>query len=68
MKIIWRDTDLKTHTIDLTNAVDVKIDDVSIALNEGKGIRVITDNKIVVIPVAANAVIIKESKNQYWHY
>ena len=66
MKIIWRDTDLKTHTIDLTNAVDVKIDGVSIALNKGKGIRVITDNKIVIIPVAANAVMIKESENQYW--
>ena len=63
MKIIWRDTDLKTHTIDLTNAVDVKIDGVSIALNKGKGIRVITDNKIVIIPVAANAVMIKESEN-----
>tara|TARA_R100001530_G_C4268901_1_gene142579 strand:+ start:96 stop:287 length:192 start_codon:yes stop_codon:yes gene_type:complete len=63
MKIIWRDTELKTHTIDLTNAVDVKIDGVAVTLNEGKGIRVSTDNRIVVMPMAANTVMIKESKN-----
>jgi hypothetical protein len=63
MKIIWRDTELKTHTIDLTNAVDVKIDGVAVTLNEGKGIRVSTDNRIVVMPMAANAVMIKESEN-----
>ena len=63
MKIIWRDTELKTHKIDLTNAVDVKIDGLAVTLNEGKGIRVSTDNRIVVMPVAANAVMIKESKN-----
>ena len=61
MKIIWRDTDLKTHTIDLTNAVDVKIDGVSVSLNESKGIRVSTDNRILVMPMAANAVMIKEA-------
>ena len=63
MKIIWRDTNLKTHTIDLTNAVDVKIDGVAVTLNEGNGIRVSTDNRIVVMPMAANAVMIKESEN-----
>ena len=63
MKIIWRDTKLKTHTIDLTNSVDVKIDGVAVTLNEGKGIRVSTDNRIVVMPIAANAVMIKESEN-----
>ena len=61
MKIIWRDKDLKTHTIDLTNAVDVKIDGVSVSLNESKGIRVSTDNRILVMPMAANAVMIKEA-------
>ncbi len=63
MKIIWRDTELTTHTIDLTNAVDVKIDGVAVTLNEGKGIRVSTNNKIIIMPMAANAVMIKESEN-----
>lgn len=61
MKIIWRDTDLKTHEVDLTNAVDVKIDGVALSLNEGKGIRVSTDNRILVMPMASNAVMIKEA-------
>ena len=53
MKIIWRDTDLKTHEVDLTNAVDVKIDGVALSLNEGKGIRVSTHNRILVMPMPA---------------
>ena len=63
MKIIWRDTNLKTHTIDLTNAVDIKIDGVAVTLNEGKGIRVSTDNRILVMPMASNAVMIKEAED-----
>ena len=63
MKIIWRDTDLKKHTIDLTNAVDVKIDGVAVTLNEGKGIRVSTNNRILVMPMALNVVIIKEAED-----
>lgn len=61
MKIIWRDADLETHTIDLTNAVDVKINGVSVSLNEGKGIKVSADNRIVVMPIASNAVMIREA-------
>ena len=63
MKITWRDTNLKTHTIDLTNAVDIKIDGVAVTLNEGKGIRVSTDNRILVMPMASNAVMIKEAED-----
>lgn len=62
MKIIWRDTDLKTHEIDLTNAVDVKIDGVALALNEGKGIRISTSNPIKVRPMASNTIIVSEDE------
>ncbi len=61
MKIIWKDTDLKTHTIELTHAVDIKIHGVSVSLNGSKGIRVSTDNRILVMPVAANVVMIEEA-------
>lgn len=60
MKIIWRDTDLKKHEMDLTNAVDVKIDGVAFSLNDGKGIRIHTDNTLCVFPIASNAIVIKE--------
>lgn len=60
MTIIWRDTDLKTHEIDLKNAVDVKIDGVALALSDGKGIRISTHNQIKVKPMAANAIIVCE--------
>lgn len=62
MKIIWRDTELKTHEIDLTNAVDMKIDGITISLINGEGIRINTDNILKIIPVANNAVLIKENE------
>jgi hypothetical protein len=60
MKIIWRDTDLKTHEIDLSNAVDVKIDGVALSINNGKGVRISTDNRIKILPIAANAIEVSE--------
>jgi len=60
MKIIWRDTDLKTHEIDLTNAVDVKINGISISLSGDKAIRISTDSTLKVMPLAANAIVIQE--------
>ena len=62
MKIIWIDIELNTHEIDLTNAVDVKIDGMSISLNGGDGIRIGCDNPLKIIPIASNAVLIKEDK------
>lgn len=59
MKIIWRDTDLKKHEIELTNAVDVKIDGIAFSLNGGNGIRIHTDDPISVFPVASNAIVVK---------
>ena len=63
MKIIWRDTDLKKHEIDLTNAVDVKIDGVAVSLNNSEGIRIHTDNPLQIHPIAVNYVVIKETKS-----
>ena len=60
MNIIWRDTDLKTHEIDLSNAVDVKIDGVALSLNGARGVRISTDNRIKILPIAANAIEVSE--------
>lgn len=63
MKIIWRDTDLKTHEIDLTNAVDVKIDGVALSVNKTRGVRISTNNRIRVSPLAANAIEVSEEND-----
>lgn len=59
MKIIWRDTSLESHEIDLTNAVDVKINGIAISIdNEYLDIR--TNHNLVVKPSAANSIKVKE--------
>jgi hypothetical protein len=59
MVIIWRDTNLREHRIDLTNAVDVKIGDIGITLEGVNSLRVHTDGPIRVLPVASNAITIR---------
>ena len=60
MTIVWRDTDLKTHEINLENAVDVKIDGLRLSEFESKGLLITTDNQINVSPLAANSIIVSE--------
>ncbi len=59
MIIVWRDTDLKRHEIDLTDAVDVKIKGFAITEYEDC-ISVSSYGSITVAPVAANRVNISE--------
>jgi len=60
MKIIWRDTDLTKHEINLTNAVDVKIDGIAIQLSSKGGIKIQSDEQLQVLPIASNCVHVKE--------
>ncbi len=60
MKITWRDTELKTHEVDLSNAVDVKINGFRITENrEEHAIQISVDQQIVVEPRASNMILIK---------
>lgn len=65
MKIIWKDTDLTKHVIELTDAVNVQIEGVNIEViedNEVSGILLRTESSIVVEPLACNVVAVKERK------
>ena len=62
MEIIWRDVNLKSHKIDLSQAVDVKINGLDLNLDRFKkneGLLIKGHDRIIVIPVASNAVRIK---------
>jgi hypothetical protein len=59
MRIIWTDTNLKKHELDLSKAVSVKIDAVSLSkISADGGITVTTDDVILIKPLASNTVFI----------
>ncbi len=58
MKIVWVDSVLKEHTIDLSGAVEVKINGISLSVaGNGLGVRT-NDSKIKITPVASNSVTV----------
>jgi hypothetical protein len=62
MEIIWRDVNLKSHKIDLSQAVDIKINGLIINLDrfeKNKSLIITGDCEIILMPVASNAVRIK---------
>lgn len=62
MEIIWRDVNLKSHKIDLSQAVDVKINGLDLNLDrfeKNEGLLIKGHDRIIVMPVASNAVRIK---------
>lgn len=61
MKIIWQDTDLKRHTIDLSKAVYVGINGIKIS-DHSKGVRISGNESINIQPIAANVVVITEKE------
>ena len=61
MEIKWVDINLNRQTIKLENAVNVSINGVTIITVEG-GIKLTTDNCIVVLPIASNSVEIKQEE------
>ena len=67
MIVHWRDTDFKTHEIDLSHAVDIEVNGIKINSNgdDGNdGIKVSASHEgIAVIPQYANCVIIKKHKS-----
>lgn len=61
MKIVYRDTDLKTHVVELKNAVDVQINGIKITDSKKPNeIKVHSNEFISVEPHASNSVIIKK--------
>jgi hypothetical protein len=58
MTIIWMDTNLKKHLIDLPDSVDIKINGIRITDNEGEGLKISVDRAIVVKPISGNAILI----------
>lgn len=63
MKIIWRDLELNEHEIDLTEAIDVKINGIGVGVKSlEKGIIISVENNISVMPQSTNVVIIINHK------
>lgn len=61
MKIIWRDTNLKQHEIDLKDAVDVRINGIDISVPYDNSIRIKTINSgIITKPLSVNCIDVYE--------
>ena len=56
MNIIWRDVDLKTHEINLKNAVDVKINGMQITAVRDGAIQVSCEYSIIINPMSSNTI------------
>jgi len=60
MKIKYRDTDLNTKEIDLTNAVDVEINGIKITVRD-EYLQLSVDNQIAIHPIASNTIKVKSN-------
>jgi hypothetical protein len=57
MNIIWMDSKLQRHVIDLSDAVDVKINGIRIGISSsGKGLQISAERYLIINPKASNVI------------